>query len=106
MTVEPPVAEQQRAVVELYVHSTWIKANLTLEDENLFLEYGYEKHDQSIASEQSFSHGLTAASSNGSTIHHDIPDTITSQKRTVKLIKPDNAGLGKNKFSSCLFFYI
>jgi len=84
MTVESPLIEQQRAVVELYIHSKWIKANLALEDENLFIEYENDKHDQQISIEQNI---------NLSKIH-DTSDTITSQKRLVKIIKPDNTGLG------------
>jgi hypothetical protein len=85
MTVESPLVEQQRAVVELYINSKWIKANLALEDDNLCLEYATDKHDQQISTEYL---------NNGSIIP-DISDTITSQKRLVKIVKPDNTGLGK-----------
>jgi len=87
MTVESPLAEQQRAVVELYINSKWIKANLALEEDNLLLEYAHDKHNQQTPTEYL---------NNGSTIP-DISDTITSQKRLVKIIKPDNTGLGKNE---------
>lgn len=92
MTVEPPLAEQQRAVVELYLHSTWIKANLTLEDESLFIEYAYDKRAQSIPNEQSMHHLAISARSSAS---YETPENITSQKRTVKIVKSDNIGLGK-----------
>ena len=94
MTVEPPLAEQQRAVVEFYTQSRWIKANLTLEDDNLYLEYSYDKRDSTMFnSEQSFHHRTSTTFNNGSNIY-DLPDTITSQKRFVKITKPDNTGLG------------
>jgi hypothetical protein len=80
MTVESPLAEQQRAVVEFYIHSKWIKANLILEDENLFLEYANNKYDEQ------FNHISTI---------HETAEPITSQKRLIKIIKPDNLGLGK-----------
>ncbi len=85
MTVESPLAEQQRAVVELYLHSKWIKTNLTLEDEYLFLEYENNKSDQQLLIEQ---------------INHESPisnisDNISSQKRVIKICKPENIGLGK-----------
>ena len=87
MTVESPLAEQQRAVVEFYVHSTWIKANLALEDENLFLEYEKNNFDQTYSTEQ-FTHPSTI---------HETSEPITSEKRLIKIVKPDNLGLGKSK---------
>ncbi|CAF0938730.1 unnamed protein product [Rotaria sp. Silwood1] len=95
MTGEPPLAQQQRAVVELYVRSKWIKASLALEDENLFIEYAHNKHDQQSSTGQ-----LNTTNTNDETTHNNgstnsyTPDTITSQKRTVKIVKPDNTGLG------------
>lgn len=86
MTVESPLAEQQRAVVELYVHSKWIKANLALEEDNLFLEYA---NDQQISNE---------TFQNSSTVY-DQSDKITSEKRLIKIVKPDHTGLGKDKIS-------
>ena len=91
MTVESPLAEQQRTVVELYVDSKWVKASLALEDEHLFIEYANDKHDQSRSIEH-----LLDVSNNGSA-NQNIPDNINSQKRNVKIIKSDNAGLGKKK---------
>ena len=93
MTVESPLAEQQRAVVELYVHSKWFKANLALEDDNLFIEYANDKRDQQIPTEQL---------NNGPTIH-EPSDAINSQKRIIKITKPDNTGLGRNKIFSFIF---
>ena len=93
MTVESPLAEQQRAVVELYVHSKWLKANLTLEDDNLFIEYANDKRDQQTPTEQLNN-------------HTDIPDTITGQKRHIKIVKPDNTGLGKKKKKTFFIFII
>lgn len=109
MTGEPPLTQQQRAVVELYVRSKWIKASLALEDENLFIEYAHNKHDQPTPAVGS-SANIPATTSNeennqtnGST-SNDTPDTITSQKRIVKIVKPDNTGLGRNEcYSSCFF---
>ena|SRR5690349_10990306 len=97
MTDEPPLAQQQRAVVELYVRSKWIKASLALEDENLFIEYAHNKQDQQIPTGQlnSTSPNDETPQSNGSTNVY-TPDTITSQKRTIKIVKPDNTGLGRN----------
>ena len=98
MTGEPPLAQQQRAVVELYVRSKWIKASLALEDENLFIEYAHNKQDQQISTAQvnpSITNDETSQN-NGST-NNSTPDTITSQKRTVKIVKPDNTGLGRKK---------
>ena len=95
MTGEIPLAPQQRAVVELYVRSKWIKASLALEDENLFIEYTLNKHDEA-ASSGLLNTTLTneeVAQNNGVTNNY-APDTITSQKRTVKIVKPDNTGLG------------
>ncbi|CAF5170385.1 unnamed protein product, partial [Rotaria magnacalcarata] len=95
MTGEPPLAQQQRAVVELYVRSKWIKASLALEDENLFIEYAHNKQDQPSPSVQlnNTSTNEEMPQTNGSTNNY-TPDTITSQKRTVKIVKPDNTGLG------------
>jgi hypothetical protein len=87
MTAEQSLVEQQRAVVELYVNSKWIKASLALDDENLFLEYA---HDYQTPAELSDNHHEI---SNESTIH-DISDTISSEKRTIKIVKQDNTGLG------------
>jgi hypothetical protein len=99
MTGEPPLAQQQqRAVVELYVRSKWIKASLALEDENLFIEYAHNKQDQQISTGQ-----LNSTNTNDETIQNNgstnnyTPDTITSQKRTIKIVKPDNTGLGRKK---------
>ncbi|CAF3962661.1 unnamed protein product [Adineta steineri] len=94
MTVESPLAEQQRAVVELYVYSKWIKASLALEDDNLFIEY---ENDKQTSFEQLNSH--TNIINQNSTINipstnHDVSNTISSQKRIVKISKPDNTGLG------------
>ena len=97
MTGEPPLAQQQRAVVELYVRSKWIKASLALEDENLFIEYAHNKQDQQISSQQlnNTNSNDDIIQNNGSTTNY-TPDTITSQKRIIKIVKPDNTGLGKN----------
>jgi hypothetical protein len=104
MTGEPSLAQQQRAVVELYVRSKWIKASLALEDENLFIEYAHNKHDQPTPTAQlsSPTPNDEAIQTNGSTNNY-TPDTITSQKRTVKIVKPDNTGLGRNQ-SFCFIF--
>lgn len=83
MTVESPAVEQQRAVVELYLHSKWIKANLTLEDENIFLEYTSQKIDNS----EPFLNRTPS---------HQISDALISQKRSVRILRPDNHGLGKS----------
>ena len=80
MTGEPALAEQQRAVVELYLQSKWLKASLILEDEDLLIEYAHEKGAQAIPHDPSSS---SAA-----------PEDITSQKRTVKIGKSDHTGLG------------
>ncbi|UJR30813.1 hypothetical protein I4U23_018331 [Adineta vaga] len=95
MTGEPPLAQQQRAVVELYVRSKWIKASLALEDENLFIEYAHNKHDQPILNESIKPSNTNdePIQNNGSTTN-STPDTITSQKRIIKISKPDNTGLG------------
>ena len=110
MTGEPPLTQQQRAVVELYVRSKWIKASLALEDENLFIEYAQPKRDQSTPTPSTSTSPTTNINEesnqiNGST-STETPDTITSQKRTVKIVKPDNTGLGttteekrKNQFN-------
>ncbi|UJR15791.1 hypothetical protein I4U23_002723 [Adineta vaga] len=79
MTVESPLAEQQRAVVELYVNSKWLKANLALEDDNLFIEYEYDKQ---VSTEQTNSNV------------HNTSNNVSSQKRLIKISKPDNTGLG------------
>jgi hypothetical protein len=81
MTVDSPLAEQQRAVVELYVHSKWLKASLALEDESLFIEYENDKH---------------AAIEHGNGNPHDASNTVSSQKRLVKISKPESTGLGKH----------
>jgi hypothetical protein len=100
MTVESPLAEQQRAVVELYVHSKWMKAKLTLEDEYLFIEYADDKRDQQTPTEQLNNHADISTPQN-------TPDAIAGQKRLIKIVKPDNAGLGKSdKMSFDLFFFI
>ena len=96
MTAEQSLVEQQRAVVELYVRSKWIKASLALEDENLFIEYAHNKHDQQASTGQlntSITNEEPTTQNNGSTNNY-TPDTITSQKRIVKIVKPDNTGLG------------
>jgi len=104
MTGEPPLAQQQRAVVELYVRSKWIKASLALEDENLFIEYAHNKQDQQIPTAQ-----LNSTITNDETIQNNgstnnyTPDTITSQKRTIKIVKPDNTGLGRNNIFIFIF---
>jgi len=93
MTGEPPLnqQQQQRATIELYVRSKWISANLAIEDENLFIEYSHQKQDQTNSTEPS-----NASPTNDENPPTNLtPDTITSQKRTVKIVKPDNTGLGK-----------
>lgn len=80
MTVETPIAEQQRAVVELYIQSQWIKATLTLDDDHLVLQYALNKHSSPIPNEQKLP-----------------PEALNNQKRTVKIVKADNIGLGKNE---------
>lgn len=105
MTGEPPSNhqtqhqhqhQQQRATVELYVRSKWIPANLAIEDENLFIEYSHQKQDQTNSNEST-----NASPTNDENPSTNLPttsltpDTITSQKRTVKIVKPDNTGLGK-----------
>ncbi len=104
MTGEPPLAQQQRAVVELYVRSKWIKASLALEDENLFIEYAHNKQDQQTSTVQLNNTNINdeTIQNNGSTNNY-TPDTITSQKRIIKIVKPDNTGLGKNQISSFSF---
>lgn len=82
MTVESPLAEQQRAVVELYVQSKWLKANLTLENDNLFIEYEYDKQ---------------LPIEDGNSTSRDTSNNVSSQKRLIKISKPDNTGLGKNE---------
>jgi len=77
MTVETPIAEQQRAVVELYIQSQWIKATLTLDDDHLVLQYALNKHSSPIPNEQKLP-----------------PEALNNQKRTVKIVKADNIGLG------------
>lgn len=96
MTGEPSLAQQQRAVVELYVRSKWIKASLAIEDENLFIEYAHNKQDQQSPTGQTNNTNSNEETiqNNGST-NNFTPDTITSQKRTVKIVKPDNTGLGR-----------
>lgn len=102
MTGEPPSnhqtqhqQQQQRATVELYVRSKWIPANLAIEDENLFIEYSHQKQDQTNSNEST-----NASPTNDENPSTNLPttsltpDTITSQKRTVKIVKPDNTGLG------------
>ena len=99
MTGEPSLAQQQqRAVVELYVRSKWIKASLALEDENLFIEYAHNKYDQQAPTEQLHTKNTNdePTQNNGST-NNFTPDTITSQKRIVKIVKPDSTGLGRNE---------
>lgn len=117
MTGEPTLTQQQRAAIELYVRSKWIKASLALEDENLFIEYAQPKrdqttptntHDESPPPATTIATGISSA--NGSTSNNETADTITSQKRTVKIVKPDNTGLGKldvtrhKYFNSIVFF--
>lgn len=99
MTVESPLAEQQRAVVELYIHSKWIKANIALEDEHLFIEYENDKRDQQTPTELLNHH---TSISNILSPNYDTSDAITSQKRIVKISKPENTGLGKKKKKFCL----
>jgi hypothetical protein len=105
MTVEPALAEQQRAVVELYIYSKWIKANLTLEDDNLYIEYAHDKRDQSTPSEHSMEHSMISTQNQMATIQ-DVPDTLTNQKRTVKIVKPDNTGLGTISVSMTLLIFL
>jgi hypothetical protein len=110
MTGEPPLAQQQqRAVVELYVRSKWIKASLALEDENLFIEYAHNKRDQQTPTGKpnvtTTNNAEEATQNNGSTTN-DTPDTITSQKRIIKIVKPDNTGLGRNEIYFDFFFFI
>jgi hypothetical protein len=104
MTGEPPLAQQQRAVVELYVRSKWIKASLALEDENLFIEYAHNKQDQQTSTVQLNNTNINdeTIQNNGSTNNY-TPDTITSQKRIIKIVKPDNTGLGRNKIFIFIF---
>lgn len=83
MTVETAIAEQQRAVVELYVQSQWTKANLTIDDDHLVLQYAVNKHPSPTLNEQKIP-----------------PETLNNQKRTVKIVKADNAGLGKRSIAS------
>ena len=102
----PSAQQQQRANVELYVRSKWIKASLALEDENLFIEYAHTKRDQQTPTPVPFNAPTTNSNSNEETTpnnnnastNNETPDTITSQKRTVKIVKPDNTGLGKSTF--------
>jgi len=105
MTGEPPLAQQQRAVVELYIRSKWIKASLALEDENLFIEYAHNKHDQQTPTGSVNSPTINdePIQNNGST-NNFTPDTISSQKRIVKIVKPDNTGLGRNKILNIFLF--
>ena len=97
---------QQRVVVELYVRSKWMKANLALEDENLFIEYAHNKHDQTPAPTV-----LNTSTTNSTkdeinqNQNHETPDTISSQKRTVKIVKPDNTGLGKVHEKKLNFYF-
>ena len=79
MTVETPIAEQQRAVVELFVQSQWIKATLTLDDDHLVLQYALTKHSSPVPNEQKLP-----------------PEALNNQKRIVKITKADNTGLGRN----------
>ena len=98
MTGEPASTQQQRAAVELYVRSKWIKASLALEDENLFIEYAQPKRDQTTPTninDESPPPAIASVAANGSTSNNETADTITSQKRTVKIVKPDNTGLGQ-----------
>lgn len=101
MTGEPPIAaQQQRSSIELYVRSKWIKASLALEDENLFIEYAQNKRDQSTPTSNIFTTSTTNSTeetNQNNSNNHETPDTISSQKRTVKIVKPDNTGLGKNQ---------
>jgi hypothetical protein len=107
MTGEPPLAQQQRAVVELYVRSKWIKASLALEDENLFIEYAHNKQDQPAPTGPSNStNSIEETTQNNGSTNNYTPDTITSQKRIVKIVKPDNTGLGKNQRLSSFFFLL
>ena len=107
MTGEPPLAQQQRAVVELYVRSKWIKASLAIEDENLFIEYAHNKQDQQAPPGQlnSTSSNEETNQNNGST-NNFTPDTITSQKRTVKIAKPENTGLGMHPRIGVILFFL
>ena len=110
MTGEPPLAQQQRAVVELYVRSKWIKASLAIEDENLFIEYAHNKQDQQPSTGQSNNTNsneetTTTTQNNGST-NNFTPDTITSQKRTIKITKPDNTGLGKHRKEAFVYSFL
>jgi hypothetical protein len=99
MNGESSLPQQQRAVVELYVRSKWIKANLALEDENVFIEYAHQKRDvQTPTPGQQLAVGnLTNDDTNQTNglSNNETTDTITSQKRIVKIVKPDNTGLGK-----------
>lgn len=97
MTGEPPPAQQQqqqqqRAAIELYVRSKWIQANLAIEDENLFIEYAHHKQEQINPTESA-----NATETNDENPSNPTPDTITSQKRTIKIVKPDNTGLGNEQ---------
>lgn len=96
MTVESPLAEQQRAIVEFYLHSKWIKASIAIEDENLFIEYANNKRDQQFLIDELHNH--TNIPNNKTNIYNPT-DYITNQKRIVKIVKPDNVGLGNDKYS-------
>ena len=94
MTVEQPLAEQQRAVAELYIRPHWVKANLTLEDENLFIEYALDRHDSSTAMEPTETSNQNLSQHNGS-MNSSSAERISSQKRSVRIVKSENVGLGK-----------
>lgn len=99
MTVESPLAEQQRAIVELYLHSTWIKASIALEDDSLFIEYANHQREHSTSSDELYSHIRNLnqnCTPNAASTVYDSFDNITSQKRLVQITKPDNIGLGNN----------
>ncbi|CAF0907091.1 unnamed protein product [Didymodactylos carnosus] len=103
----------ERTTVELYVRSKWIKASIALEDENLFIEYAHNsKRDplavapSTVATNESLTmnnniSSVTASELNGnnaisgerSAALPDVP-AIDSNKRTIKIVKSDNTGLG------------
>ncbi|CAF4306414.1 unnamed protein product [Rotaria socialis] len=88
MTVESSVSEQQRAIVELYLHSKWIKGSIALEDDNLLIEYANNKRNQQVLIDELHNHTNISNT-------HDTSDTVNNnQKRLVKIVKPDNVGLG------------
>lgn len=77
----------RKGYLEVYVRQQWFKVLVSLEDEYL-----------SISLEETFENngpinGMTTTDSCNPE-GHDIPDSIANQKRTVRVIKSDNNGLG------------